>query len=324
MSKYLLSVVLLAVLSVACTGAPTTGPDAAAQPDAGPWYPSDLPTLARGATSTTDPMHLDPTSAMSGDWSCVGAREPPVLGAPGPVRWQAIDFQTHAPIAGACVHLFADGVVTDVGCAASDPVTSASGDFVISMPSGGFATVEMFAIDDPDAARRYGPTLIYDELNRAPTQIVYGVSASTLQLIPALGGHVRVDGTGLIGISVADCMLQPVFGAVMRIADADGHYLVDGTTSDVFAVGYFNGSMRPYGAGRWTQADGIAYAVNVPVPADGRPYFVEAWGRVRDGAPPQLIYCDAMRVQPDAMTIGWGSGPPLAVGPACPGRATSP
>jgi hypothetical protein len=311
-----------AVWLSACGGSVTAPVDAAMPVDAGPWYPPDLPTLARGSVSPTDPMQLDPSSVMEADWSCVGMPRAPA-GEVMSVGWETLDFQTRTAIPGMCVHWFPDGIVTDVDCTSTDPVSSGSGAFSLDMPFGALSTFELFPLVGPDAAQTYGRTLFYN-IPANGTGAILSVSDSTYLLIPTLGGHGHTDGTGTLGLVLGDCQRRPVFGAVLRIADADGNYLVDSPLRSGFEVGYFNGSMRPYAAGRWTQGDGVAYAANVPVPADGRPLTFEGWGRLADGEEPTVIFCETGRMLPDSSTLFWGAGPQDDDPPACPGLRAAP
>lgn len=73
-------------------------------------------------------------------------------------------------------------------------------------------------------------------------------------------------------------MGRPVYGAIVRVFDADGAQVLEGSTPVDSHYGYYDGDAFPSGSQPHTHADGLFYVGNLTPPVDGRRFRIEAWG----------------------------------------------
>lgn len=306
----------------ACDGGAAPADARPPEADAGPWYPEDLPVVAWGTVDPADPGGIDPATAAPADFSCLGMVATRMTVAP--VRTDVVvnDFQTGRPVPGLCIRGFPNDAVTDAGCDASAGITDVNGRAFVEHAANGWGTLDVLARPDPDPAIAFARSLTVN----ATGNIAVAISGATLNLVPTVLGRSRVEGSAILGSLLLDCAPVPhaVYGVVFRVARADGSYIDGGPARGDPRYAYSNGRSLPLRDQRWTHVDGGMFAVNLPVPSDGSPVFLEAWGRLTDGAPPTLLACERGRIIADGVTLFYATQPLRSDPPPCPGLSSSP
>lgn len=320
---------LVVVLALSACADPTAVPPAIdAGSDTPPPPPLEWPELVVGATvDPDDPTRAGPDAAPA-DLSCLGTwdYEPP--GPATPLRLSfALDVSMTPVGEAVCVRPYLDDVVGPPSpCASTDLLVDAAGSIEVSplgdapfalrvFPSAGASPdttnddtiAELLVGLTASAYRAIGPDAAISVFTRATTTA-----------IPALLGRGAARDSAIVAVVLTDCDGGGIFGARLRVARADGTYVLEGSARTDPATFYFPGAGSFDPDQTWTHISGVAGMLNVPVPADGSPLFVEAWGRPAGESEPRVVGCSLLPVEPDTLSAAY-MVPLRASGPRCPG-----
>ena len=264
-----------------------------------------LPELPPSAVYEEVDERYEPTSL---DWSCLDTGVEPTPGEPVDVRFELIDFQDDFPVDEVDVWLFSDNEIGDdcsgPGCQMF--TTGADGSAMVTLPAGGWYAYRVLPKDGPTRQSSVFGVFQYNEpAPAADGMAVQGnsVSGKTIDLIPALLGISREEGTATVSGRISDCGGGFVENAIIRLYDPEGNLVEQGTLGDEPSYHFFNGDASnnlPEQAREMSHRDGLYVVVQVPV-VDDRPYRIEAYANV-DGET-RLVGCESARIFADAVTI---------------------
>ncbi len=306
MKKHCLTV-LACLLAVACSGAsnpPATDGGGGGTDGGGTiMFPADLPALSRGTMGM-------PMMTAADYSSCAASAAAPTPGAEIDIDFHLKYFGGEDGAPGATVWFYQDNVVRDSCEAGScqELTTSDTGHAMVRALAGGWYAYRVFPRSDlPTSALRFAGSIQYNEpaaSTAGATVEGNAVSEQTLSLIPAVLGFPRQRGTALMAGTVIDCTGEVVYGAIIVAFAPDGTPIVEGPLNPDPHFRYFDGDSTPSGESRWSHADGLFAAVNIPIPSDpSQPVRLEAWGRDSAGGPVRRLGCEAGRVLEDTVTI---------------------
>jgi hypothetical protein len=243
-------------------------------------------------------------------------------GAPADLDIRVVDLLSGSPVADPCLRVHPIGAdliahVTPGTCDATALHGDANGTATTSLSPGGLVTVEIFEHPDADTAFSFRHTLVEYAVAGPGVRVPQVAQNAVDSLTFATGGTARVGGAHVVS-TLFDCSEHLVFGAIVRVADPDGNYLVEGS-GEQFDIAYTNGHQIPLREREFTHVDAASIAFNIEPDPAGRPFFYEQWGRLAEGEPPVLLSCTAVAVLPDAVSILAGNHFLRVGGPTCPG-----
>ena len=311
------------------------GDDSGSTPDAGPGVDSGgvdagtadagpmLPPLQKGdvhpGSEPEEAFLIDPATAVPADFSCMGTRTEPAEGASISFTLTVEDFQEGNPVPEVCVEFYPDNVVA-TGDTCEGMTTDASGNVTVMDAADSWYAYRVFPKDGPTAATTVVGSVQYNE----PAPAMEGgsatgnsVSGATIELIPVVLGFNRAAGTAVIAGQVHDCVDDPVYGAHVRIYDASGNLIPEGTGNREPHYRYFDGEDFPSSEQPYSHVDGLYAIANLPVPSAGTAFFMELWGRTTADAQLELLGCEQGTLYADTVTI-LNIGPMRSDGPTCP------
>ncbi|GAB5542670.1 MAG: hypothetical protein SangKO_024300 [Sandaracinaceae bacterium] len=263
-----------------------------------------VPDLPASAAYREEGEAFEPVSL---DWGCLDTGVEPTPGEPVDVTFNLIDFQDDFPVDDVEVWLFSDNEIAN-DC--SGPMcqmftTGTDGSAMVTLPANGWYAYRVLPKDGPTRQQSVFGVFQYNEPAPASAGPVEGnsVSGKTIDLIPALLGISREEGTATVSGRITDCGGGFVENAVIRLYDPDGNLVEQGDLGDEPSYHFFNGDASnnlPDQARETSHRDGLYVVVQVPV-IDDRPYRVEAYANV-DGET-RLVGCESARIFRDAVTI---------------------
>ncbi len=276
-----------------------------------------------GSTRSDDPFGQ--RGGMAADYACLGMRETPMpIGDESDFTLTLLDFESGDPVADLCVAFYADNEVpASDACGDATPRTDADGRITVRDVPGSWYAYRVFPKSGPTPASTYVGSIQVNETAPPSAGIAEAsaIAQSTVNLIPTALGLSRAPGTALVAGRVQDCSGANVHGVVIRMYGVDGAPVPEGAAADPEAVHYrfFDGSgALPSSDQPFTHVDGLYGVVNLPVPAGGGEFFLEAWGRRSGDAEPVLLACERIRAFPDVVNIV-NLTPLRSDGPRCPG-----
>ena len=291
--------------------------------DGGGGGPSLPEATVGGSTRADDPFGQ--RGGTAADYACLGmSTVPDEAGTPGEFTLVVQDFETGDPVPDLCLAFYADNQVpASDECTDTSPRTDDMGRVSVSDVEGSWYAYRVFPKEGTTPANTYVGSIQVNE--PAPADggrtEASAIALSTVNLIPTALGLTRAPGTALVAGRVVDCGDENVHGVIVRVYEADGTPVPEGAASDPEAVHYrfFDGSgALPSAEQPYTHVDGLYGVLNLPVPASGGEFFIEAWGRRAGDAEPVLLACERIRAFPDVVNIV-NLTPLRADAPACPG-----
>ena len=265
-----ISSLVLASFVAACGGGSKSSPDAPAAKDIG-FDPPMMPLMANmeGSGSATTYTTLGPANL-----SCLGTASTDVATTTAiTLNTQVTDFQEGDAIPSAAVTAFAGTDYTHpFGSGTSDATT---GDVTIVIPAGtkryGF---EMTAADQIE-------TLLLFQYFTDPTTTpqttpsdIQSVSNATAQVLPALIGQTRIQGTGVVAGALRDCDNNEISNFVSTMSSTSG----TNTPIDGAEAYYFSATGKVpvrYSEQDSASQDGLFMEIQVPTATTS---YIQLWG----------------------------------------------
>lgn len=212
------------------------------------------------------------TSTPSADLTCLGNARP--IGSVQNFTLNFHDLTNALPAAGACVAVYADGVVPAVAqCNAGTQSTNATGDYTTPLTAGGW-----FAYNVVAAPSGFIPTLGFFIAPTANLNIAAPVVANTdLSAWNAAGVNWHTtSSTALAVIQVLDCQGNPIDGAQVRVITtpvSNPQCIQEGNGGAQYL--YLDSAYVPVAGATATTPAGLALVANLP--GNGSLGVVEVW-----------------------------------------------
>jgi hypothetical protein len=260
----------------------------------------DLPALTVGTPT-------NPTAAPA-VMGCLGTASAPAGGDPVDFEFQLRGFGSGDEVRMARVWFFPDNVVRetcDGDCQEFE--TDSMGNGMVTAPANGWYAYRVFERRGATMSATFVDSAQINEAAPASSGgSVEGnaVSVSTLNLIPAAYGFMRVPTTAIIAGEVQDCEGSPVRGAVLRLFRSDGTEIFNGAEASDPHIAYFDGMENPDNSSLFTQVDGLYATANISAPSTGfETIRVEGWGVPAEGGEVQRLGCEAVGIYENGVSI---------------------
>jgi hypothetical protein len=299
--KSLAGTALGVLLASGLAGCPTNPPPADGSMRDAPSVGPNLPAATNGTPS-------NPTMSPA-NYACLGTATGPMPGTDITYPFQLRGFGSGDEVRTARVWFFPDNILADT-CTGSciEFTTDMMGNGSVTSPASGWYAYRVFQRNGATMASTYVDSVQVNEPAPGPgggTVEANAVSVSTLNLIPAAYGFMRVPTTAIVAGEVQDCDGDQVRGAIVRLFNADGSEIIhdpEGVTAP--HIQYFDGMENPDNATEYTQVDGLYAAANLTAPATGFGSIrAEAWGIPSEGAELTRLGCEVVGIYSDGVSI---------------------
>lgn len=191
------------------------------------------------------------------------------------VSGTVLDFQNGNPINAAQVELFS-GV--DFATPLANASTGETGAFTLSVPTGQERV--SYKVAAANALDTYTLNVYYDPAMQDQSEGLNSVSLTTANLVPALLGVTRTEGSGILAGSISDCSGNRISDVITTVsATSAGQDHLAGAQSYYFAT---TGLPTSHNNAPQTNHDGLFVVIELPETPTA---YLQVWGFTADQDP---------------------------------------